>query len=1015
MIRVLLSLALLGVPPVAAGGSGAQAAGTVTLLTGDKVVVSGSGHRVEPAQGRRVRFTARERDGHLIVVPSDAAPLIARGVLDERLFDVTGLLASRYGDADRPDIPIITQSSLPAGARQARGFADLGLTAGGIRKDLAAQTWKQLTSARALPGKIWLDALVPYALDQSVKQIGAPQVWQKGLTGKGVTVAVLDSGYDATHPDLKDVVTKYRNFTSDPDGDEVGHGTHVASIVAGAGEKYRGVAPGAELAFGKVGNRSGATFSAIIAGMEWAAGEAGAKVVNLSIGAADTPGLDPVELAVNRLSATTGTLFVIASGNGGGSGTVNSPGSADAALTVGAVDREGRPADFSSRGPRSFDHAVKPDITAPGTDIMAANVGGGHIAHSGTSMAAPHVAGAAAIIAQQHPDWNGERIKAALVESATAGSGGIFDEGGGRVDLVNATERTVTAEPVSVSSAHLWGAASRVITRKVTYRNDSDSLVTLDLKAEGEVLKLPVDKLAVPAHGQAELTLTLDATGKAPGDHPGVVTATGGGQTVRTLVNAWVEPESYDLSIETVGSDGAPTSGFGVIYNLATGEERWLDIDGSSGPLHLTKGEWNVYASLSEPGLDTLAHRPVSLTDDVELTLDAREGKEIRFTLDDPAAVQADSLEQQLSNGTWSITMLPSESPGTRYQLLPVRQAGLSYMSRSVWSRPGHRYDLVDRREGGLPEDPRYAGRVKELTRTVSTYRAAGTAQNAEVLVGVQAFEGAQPWAEVPVGVSLPGTLTHHRTPGLRWMSLVENGSWQVVSGVAPQVAREVWNGAVAGPSFATSGAGRTGDELWFDAARLFADGGAGRTGMDAAATGELTLAREDTVVTRAPLAGCTLDEGCTLTAMLPPEPAAYTLTAVVKRPGALSTAVKSVWSFRSRHTDEPQALALMAVRFAPAGLDEANRARPDSVTRVPIRVEHNPGAPEPAVDKLAMEVSVDDGITWRAVPVVRTGEEWIALVANPRAGHVSLRATAGDGSGAGVVQTIMRAWAVGS
>ncbi|MDF2709499.1 MAG: hypothetical protein K0R62_5151 [Nonomuraea muscovyensis] len=61
------------------------------------------------------------------------------------------------------------------------------------------------------------------------------------------------------------------------------------------------------------------------------------------------------------------------------------------------------------------------------------------------------------------------------------------------------------------------------------------------------------------------------------------------------------------------------------------------------------------------------------------------------------------------------------------------------------------------------------------------------------------------------------------------------------------------------------------------------------------------------------------------------------------------------------------------------------------------------------------MEVSVDDGITWRAVPVVRTGEEWIALVANSRAGHVSLRATAGDGSGAGVVQTIMRAWAVGS
>ncbi|WP_431912459.1 S8 family serine peptidase [Nonomuraea jabiensis] len=1013
MIKVLLSLALLGAPPVP--GAPSPAAGTVTLLTGDKVVVSASGHRVEPAQGRRVRFTIRERDGHLIVIPSDAAPLIARGVLDERLFDVTGLLSSRYGDADRPDIPIISQSSLPAGARQARGFADLGLTAGGIRKDTAAQTWRQLTSARARPGKIWLDALVPFALDQSVKQIGAPQVWEKGLTGKGVTVAVLDTGYDATHPDLKDVVTKSRNFTDYPDGDDFGHGTHVASIVAGAGQKYRGVAPGATLAVGKVGNEFGAPYSAIIAGMEWAAGEAGAKVVNMSLGGQDTPGLDPLELAVNTLSATKGTLFVVAAGNNGAPGTVNSPGSADAALTVGAVDRDDRTADFSSRGPRSFDHAVKPDISAPGTDIVAAQLGGGHVAHKGTSMAAPHVAGAAAIIAQQHPDWNGERIKAALVESAKPGSG-IFDQGGGRVDLVAATERTIMAEPVSVSSAHLWGApGGQVTTRTVTYHNTGDSPITLDLKAEGEALKLPVDELEVPARGQARLTLTLDATGKAPGDYPGVVTATGGGQSVRTLANAWVEPESYDLSVKAVGSDGAPTSGFGVIYNLATGEERWLDLEGSL-TARLTKGEWNVFMNLGEPGLDTLAHRPVSVTDhDVELTLDAREGKEIRYTLDDPAAVQADTLEQRLSNGSWSIALVPFESPGTRYQVLPVRQAGLSYMSRSVWSRPGHRYDLVDHREGGLPEDPGYAGRVKELTRTSATYRATGTAQDAEVLVGVQASEGASAWAMVPVSVPLPGTLTHHRTPGLRWMSLVRSGTWEITSEIAPQAPREMWNGAVAGPSFATPSGGRTGDELFFSAARLFTDGEAGRTGMDTAATGELVLAREGTVVTRAPVAQCTFEEGCTLVAMLPSEPAAYTLTATAKRPGALSTAVESVWSFRSQHTDKAQGLPLMAVRFAPAGLDAANRARPGSVTRVPIRVERDPDAPESAVRGLALEASTDDGVTWRAVPVVRTGDGWTALVTNPRAGHVSLRATAGDQSGAGVVQTITRAWAVGS
>lgn len=990
----------------------------MTLLTGDKVVVSGSGHRVEPARGRRVHFAIRERDGHLIVVPSDAAPLIGRGVLDERLFDVTGLLASGYGDADRPDIPIITQSSLPMGARQARGFADLGLTAGGIRKDTAAQTWKQLTSVRARPGKIWLDALVPYALDQSVKQIGAPQLWQKGLTGKGVTVAVLDSGYDATHPDLKDVVTKSKNFTDDPDGDDHGHGTHVASIVAGAGEKYRGVAPDVDLAVGKVGNRFGAPFSAIIAGMEWAAGEVGAKVVNMSLATQDTPGLDPLELAVNTLSATKGTLFVVGAGNGGEPGTVQSPGSADAALTVGAVDRDDRLAELSSRGPRSFDHAVKPDITAPGTDIVAARVGGGHIAHSGTSMAAPHVAGAAAILAQQHPDWNGERIKAALVQSAKPSTGsGILDQGGGRVDLVAAAERTIVAEPVGVSSAHLWGdPGDRVTTRTITYHNAADSPVTLELKAEGEALKLPTSTLQVPARGQAQLTLTLDVTGKAPGDYPGVVTAAGGGQSVRTLANAWVEPESYDLTVNAVGSDGAPTSGYGAIYNLATGEERWVNIDENGLKTRLTKGEWNIYANLGEPGLDTIAHRPVSMVDhEVKLVLDAREGKEIRFTLDDPAAVQADTMEQRLSNGAWSLSVLPFESPGTRYQLLPIRQAGLSYMSRSVWSRPGHRYDLVDRHEGGLPEDPGYAARVKELTRTSATYQATGTAQNAEVLVGVRAFQDDPAWAMVPVAVPLPGTLTHHRSPGLQWMSLVTNGTWQIRSEVAAQTPREMWSVAVAGPSFATPGGNRTGDELFFDAARLFADGGAGRTGMDSAAIGELALAREGTVVTRTPLAGCTLEDGCALTAALPPEPAAYTLTATAKRPGPLSTAVESVWSFRSQHTDKEQGLPLMAARFAPAGLDAAGRAHPGSVTRLPIRVERNPGAPESAVRKLALEVSTDDGTTWRAVPVVRTGKGWTALVTNPHAGHVSLRATADDHSGAGVVQTITHAWAVGS
>jgi subtilisin family serine protease len=129
------------------------------------------------------------------------------------------------------------------------------------------------------------------------------------------------------------------------------------------------------------------------------------------------------EKAVNDLSASSGALFVMAAGNSGPSDTtVGSPGSAAAALTVAAVDRHDKIASFSSRGPTA-DGRLKPDIAAPGVDIIAAKAAhgtegndeaSGYVSMSGTSMATPHTAGAAAVLAQEHPGWTGERLKAAL-------------------------------------------------------------------------------------------------------------------------------------------------------------------------------------------------------------------------------------------------------------------------------------------------------------------------------------------------------------------------------------------------------------------------------------------------------------------------------------------------------------------------------------------------------------------------------------------------------------------------
>src|SRR4051812_1873297 len=352
---------------------------TVTLLSGDRVAVRDNGLQIIPGPGRAGMRFLQQRDGdHRLVVPVDAVAALGRGTLDRRLFDVTGLVAAGYDDRSRATLPLIVAQRGRAaphltGLTTTRALPGYRMTAATAPKNDTAALWKQVRSAT--DSKVWLDGKKQLSLVRSVPQIGAPAAWQAGLTGTGVKVAVLDSGYDPTHPDLTDRVVASRNFSADADVvDHVGHGTHVASTIAGsgaaAGGRFKGVAPGAQLMIGKVCEPNGCQESAMLDGMRWAA-ESGARVINMSLGGTDTPEVDPIEAAVDELTASTGALFVIAAGNSGpDTGTVGSPGSADAALTVGAVDRDGNLAGFSSRGPRVGDEAVKPDLTGPGVGIV---------------------------------------------------------------------------------------------------------------------------------------------------------------------------------------------------------------------------------------------------------------------------------------------------------------------------------------------------------------------------------------------------------------------------------------------------------------------------------------------------------------------------------------------------------------------------------------------------------------------------------------------------------------------
>lgn len=696
----------------------------VTLVSGHRVFVS------RDAQGRWSVLTEPEADGRpaafiqyakrngtetdLYVVPQVAAPLVQSGTLDAELFNVSGLVRQRYDDAHSTTMPLLveytdmTAAGAPAGAEVERELPDLRLTAVAERKTDARRFWSAVTGGQpgaahlaGGPRRIWLNARIQASLDASVPQVGAPAAWADGLTGEDVTVAVLDTGYDSTHPDLAGKVSVSQDFSgtgSTRDGN--GHGTHVASTIAGSGAasggKYKGVAPGAKLAIGKVLDDAGSgRMDDVIAGMRWAAAEAGAKVVNLSLGSGPTDGTDPASQAINALSAQYGTLFVVAAGNSGRDESVSSPAAADAALAVGSVTKSGALSDFSSRGPRLTDAAVKPEIVAPGSDIVAAKAADARIGEpvdehytklSGTSMATPHTAGAAAILAQQHPDWTGDRLKAALVGTAApVTDAGVYAVGGGLVDLARATTQDVRVTPGTVNSYLKW-PAPQPDARAVTYTNPTAAPITLGLDvkltdAQGQappagLAVLSASSVTIPAGGKADVTLTMTPRSGRPGVYGGVLTATSadGAIRLRTPVGVHDEPEMHDLTVVVKNRDGAapgPRDNSIVLVVDVDNGDTWFGPPGQT--LRVPAGRYAVVGAASTPRPGALPLESTFVDPDVpvsrttKVNFDLRKGKRVSHTTDQPAA----------RGGVWnsqfrfSITNRPEYPTGFAYMADP--------------------------------------------------------------------------------------------------------------------------------------------------------------------------------------------------------------------------------------------------------------------------------------------------------------------------------------------------------
>jgi subtilisin family serine protease len=333
-------------------------------------------------------------------------------------------------------------------------------------------------------------------LTKSVPRIGADQVWAQytdasgnPITGRGVTVGIIDTGVDYTHPDFgsctrsqflsrtcSKVIGGYDFSANDNDPmDQHLHGTHVASIVS-ADSTLRGVAPDAKLYALRVLDQFGSGYTSdIIRAIEWATDPNGdgdfsdhLDIINLSLGADGGLPSDPDSLAVDAAS-DAGVVVVVAAGNSGPyQNTIGSPGAARKALTVGASSNEDTLADFSSRGP-VMDGSItiaKPDFVAPGVSICAAKLpsssrapctDSSHTSLSGTSMAAPHVAGVAALMKQANPSLTPDQVKAILRTTAVklTEDGVALDryaQGAGRIDAHAAVAIALNGGPSLVSS-----------------------------------------------------------------------------------------------------------------------------------------------------------------------------------------------------------------------------------------------------------------------------------------------------------------------------------------------------------------------------------------------------------------------------------------------------------------------------------------------------------------------------------------------------------------------------------
>jgi hypothetical protein len=662
------------------------------------------------------------------------------------------------------------------------------------------------------------------------------------------------------------------------------------------------------------------------------------------------------------------------------------------------------------------------------------------------------VAGAAAVLKQARPDLSAQQLKAVLMGSAQHTSGGVFDEGAGRIFLPAALELPVIASPASLSFGALEFPQQGRVTRTLTYENDTDAAVTLDLavtatRQDGKPLparavRLSSSTLTVPAQGTATVDVRVDTTvGAVERRYSGAVTATGpGGQEIRTPLGYYKEPDLADLNIDAVGRDGKPHAGSSTVRivnvddptlfseHLEIGPEG-VDLRVPPGSYSVTGFLWTADEEFVVSEAVAVLHPELEVADDTALVLDARTARELKVTTQRPANLTwlaLDDTRTAADGEPYGFGMVVTD--GAKVYATPTKaavttgthdlQTHFVLTEPSGASRaPSYTYDLLYAQEVVKKFD--FRATAQNTAAITTGYAALGTDhRSASARVG---FAPDHLWGSAVAGpVVTPGRRTEYVSAnGVAWGHEVYAGAEEADQGYfksepreyAPQEkARTTVGGAVLSTRLGEGSittAGRTlalGLVPWSDAGRHPFEPFGGDTTR-------LRVWQDGTAVADNTYPSARV--------RLPAGGADHRVVLGVAQEApwwGRSTQVRTEWNF---HTEpggseaEPVHLPALDVAYAVKGMDLRNEA--PRRTTATVTVGHQAGSTGSKVTGASLWWSADDGVTWHKATLSRTGAGVYTTGLDVPAGteHVSVRVRARDAAGGFIEQTVTRAYGV--